>query len=107
MSIDSVWSNIVLRLKENPADVRTVPSNKKQPLWFNAYIENGNLFVHNAISHKPSTEMSQRRKISKKDFEIVYSYYYPWSNGERHLRQEVRMLSRNTAYIFGLIAHFE
>ena len=44
--------------------------------------------------------MFQPRKISKKDFETVYPYYIRWENGERYLRQEVRELSRNTAYIF-------
>lgn len=107
MNVDNVWNNIITSLKEKSVDVVTVPSNKKEPLWFNAYIENENLFVQNAISCCPSTQMSQSRKISKKDFDIVYSYYRRWSDGEIHLRREVSMLSRNTAYIFGLIARFE
>jgi hypothetical protein len=66
-----------------------------------------NIYVKNSTCHIPSTKMSQPRKISKKDFETVYPYYHRWANGERYLRQEVRMLSRNTAYIFALIAYFE
>ena len=107
MSADMVWDNIITRLNDKPAEVSTVPSNNKEPLWFNAFIENGALFVENAINHRPSTHMSKSRKISKKDFDTVYSYYHRWANGERYLRQEVRTLSRNTAYIFALISRFE
>jgi hypothetical protein len=107
MNAESTWNNIIDLLKEAAAEVVTVPSNNKAPLWFNAYVENGDLFVQNSISHKPSTMMSQRRKISKIDFETVYFYYHRWANGERHLRQEVRTLSRNTAYIFALISKYE
>jgi hypothetical protein len=107
MNADNTWNKIVVILQKEPAEVVTVPSNKKEPLWFNASFENGNLYVQNSISHKPSTKMSQRRKISKNDFETVYSYYHRWANGERYLRQKMSSDSRNTAYIFALIAHFE
>lgn len=107
MSADVVWSKIMSSLKEMPNEVATVPSNNKEPLWFNAYIENGDLFVQNAITHRPSTQMSKSRKISRKDFDTVYCYYHRWANGERHLRQEVRTHSMNTAYIFALISRFE
>ena len=71
------------------------------------YYEGGNVFVENAKLHSPSSKISQSRKINKDLFLRVYSYYPRWANGERHLRQEVREFSWNTAYIFALIAHFE
>lgn len=107
MSADKVWGDMISSLNVAPAEVPTIPSNNREPLWFNAFIENGALFVENAINHNPPTHMSKRRKISKKDFDTVYSYYHRWANGERYLRQEVRTLSRNTAYIFALISRFE
>lgn len=107
MNADQVWINIMTSLNDMPLELSTVPSNNKEPLWFNAFIENGDLFVENAVNHRPSTQMSKVRKISKKDFDTVYSYYYRWASGERYLRQEVRTLSRNTAYIFALISRFE
>ncbi|KAB2954246.1 hypothetical protein F9B85_00695 [Heliorestis acidaminivorans] len=107
MSIETTWNNIMIRLKETSEDIATVPSNKKEPLWFNCYIENGDLYVQNSTTRTPSTKMSQRRKITKNDFETIYPYYYRWKNGEKHLTQEAKKLSMNTAYIFALIAHFE
>lgn len=107
MTCERIWDQIISQLKVTPTEVVTVPSNNREPLWFNAYIENEDVYVQNSINYKPSTKMSERRKIFKNDFEVVYSYYHRWKNGERHLRQEVRTLSRNTAYIFALIAHFE
>lgn len=101
---ENTWSKTLAHLRNNPTEVATVPSNNRGPLWFKAYIENGDLYVQKSESHNPSTKLSQRRKILKDDFLTVYSYYHRWANGERHLRQEIRMLSRNTAYIFALIA---
>lgn len=102
-----LWDKIARSLTNIPIEVATVPSNNKEPLWFSAYIDDGVVYVDNSKTKKPSTKMSQRRKISKDDFLTVYAYYHRWASGERHLRQEVRTLSRNTAYIFGLIAKFE
>lgn len=107
MNGENTWKVIVNGLQETPTEIATIPSNKKEPLWFLASIDKGNLYVQSANIHKPSSRISKRRKISEKDFETVYSYYHRWANGERNLRQEVRLLSRNTAYIFALIAYFE
>jgi hypothetical protein len=107
MSADLLWGKIISSLKEKSTEIATVPSNNKKPLWFNAYYENENIYVQNSMINNPSTKMSQTRKISKKDFETVYPYYIRWAKGETYLRQEVRELSRNTAYIFALIAYFE
>src|SRR5665647_476808 len=104
---ENIWSKINSALKESLMEVATVPSTNRDPKWFVAYIDKDVLYVDNAKDHKPSTNMSQPRKISKKDFLTVYNYYYRWAQGERNLRQEVRLLSPNVAYIFGLIARFE
>lgn len=107
MDAESTWCSVINNLLKASTDVATVPSNKREPLWFFAFIDNGNLYVENSGNCMPSTKLSQRRKITKSDFLTVYSYYHRWANGERHLRQEVRTLSRNTAYIFGLINRYE
>ncbi len=107
MNGERLWNKITMSLGTTPIEVATIPSNNKEPLWFSAYMDNGVVYVDNSQEKKPSTKMSQRRKITKKDFITVYAYYHQWAKGERHLRQEVRMLSQNTAYIFGLIARFE
>ncbi|MGF7186604.1 hypothetical protein GGQ84_002728 [Desulfitispora alkaliphila] len=107
MSGEDLWGKIEAAITKNPIDVKTVPSNKKEPLWFKAYIVNDKLYVDNSYTRKPSTKMSKSRPIRKEEFIKVYEYYHRWAKGERHLKQEAIELSRNTAYIFGLIAHFE
>ena len=107
MNGDSMWQSINAGLSGKMHEIPTVPSNSKEPLWFKAYIELGEIFVQNATTHKPPTNMSQRRKISKLDFDTVFPYYHRWAKGESYLRQVVSRLSRNTAYIFALISFFE
>jgi len=102
-----LWRKVIEILRKEPRDIVTVPSNKRQPLWFKVYIEKDNVYVENSDNYSPSTKMSNRRIITEKDFITVYEYYHKWANGERNLRQEVRLHSRNTAYIFGLISDFQ
>lgn len=107
MNGELLWDKIVGILTTNPVEVSTVPSNKKEPLWFSAYTDGGKICVENSKVRNPSTKISQARKITRADFLTVYPFYHRWASGERYLRQEVAMLSQNTAYIFGLIAMFE
>lgn len=102
-----IWDRLIARLQEAPVEIKTVPGNKREPLWFYVGTKNRNLYVYNARNHKPSVQMSQPRRISKDEFLTVYPYYQRWAKGEGHVRQEARSYSMNTAYIFGLIAHFE
>lgn len=106
MNSENTWKMIIDQLQGVPAEIATVPSNKKEPLWFTASIDKGNLYIQSAINHKPSSMISKRRKISRKDFETVYSYYHRWANGETYLKREAIRISQNTSYIFALIAHF-
>lgn len=107
MNGEITWRGIIVSLTNNPTDISTIPSNNREPLWFNAFIENNELYVESSQTRKPSCKITGKRKIRKDDFLKVYSYYYRWAGGETHLRQVVRTLSRNTAYIFALINRYE
>lgn len=77
---------------------------KRDPLWFQVSTQGNYLIVNKAKNNRPSVNLSRERKISFKDFEFVYSYYDRWLKGEMGVRHEVSRKSRNTAYIFALIA---
>ncbi len=98
-----LYDSIVLNLHNNPTDIATIPSNSRDPLWFTAYIDGGDLYVKGSVNKKPACQISKPRKINFNDFMTVYGYYHRWANGDRSVRQEVRTLSRNTAYVFALI----
>ena len=106
MNIKDVWSDITTALREESIEIPTVPSNTAQPKWFIVYLESGRIYVDNAITHTPRTNISTRRKIKFDDFYLVASYYDRWAKGEIGVRHEVSRKSRNTAYIFGLISKF-
>ena len=107
MNFEKTWSNMIAQLSENPVEVPTAPSNTRHPVWFNACIDNGELYIQNAISHTPSTQLPQRRKITKSAFATIHAYYVRWMNGEKDIRHEARTQSMNTTYIFALIKYFE
>jgi len=107
MNAEKIWNNIIAQLSDSSEEIATVPRNSREPLWFSASIENGNLYINNATNHRPSTSLSIKRKISKSDFEKVYPYYFRLADGETNLVKEVAAISMNSAYIYALIAKFE
>lgn len=107
MNAEKTWNNMIARLNDSPEEIATVPRNSREPLWFCASIENGNLYIYNAAHHRPSTSLTKKRRITKSDFEKVYSYYFRLANGESNLVKEVAAISMNSAYIYALIARFE
>lgn len=104
MDIKEVWHNIINDLREGSEELPTVPSNTAQPKWFMAYLEEGDVYVDNAINHTPRTNISTRRKIKFSDFYLVASYYERWVKGETGIRNEVSSKSWHSAYILGLIS---
>lgn len=47
---EQIWKRIVAQLQEAPVELRTVPSNKREPLWFCVVGKNGDLDqVHKCV----------------------------------------------------------
>jgi len=102
MNGETLWNRILSNLSSSGDELQTTTG-----LWFRAISEGEKLFVDKAYNHSPTSELSMKRSISKKDFLIVHSFYDRWVIGETGVRQEVRGKSRNTAYIFALIDKFD
>ena len=102
MKGETLWNNTIAGLPSSGEELQTTTG-----LWIRASSHEGKLYVDRAIDHKPSSEISMQRTISKKDFVFVHSYYDRWVNGETGVRHEVSRKSRNTAYIFALIDRFD
>lgn len=98
MGGEALWNRIVKVLPVSGEEIQTTTG-----LWFNTSSDDGRLYVEKAVEHEPSSELSMKRSISKKDFLLVFSYYDRWVNGEVGVRHKVCSKSRNTAYIFALI----
>lgn len=101
MNGEVLWDRIIEVLSVSGEEVQTTTG-----LWFIAASQNGRVCVDKALKNTPSSELSKKRSISKKDFLLVYTYYDRWINGETGTRYEVSRKSRNTAYIFALIDMF-
>ena len=99
-----LWENIKSKARESEFEINTVPQNARTPLWFLVGIQGNYLIVRKAILNRPSVNLSMERKISYKDFETVFSFYQRWLNGEPGISHEVAQKSKNSAYIFALIA---
>ena len=101
MNGEILWNSIISGLSSPGDELQTTPG-----LWFRASSDNSKLYVDRADRNRPSSKLSMQRPISKDDFLFAYSYYARWANGETGVRHEASKKSRNTAYIFALIDHF-
>lgn len=106
MNDKELWQKIINDISKNPRDFRTVTKNRRQPVWFHAKAEDEYILITNALKERPSSKLSIPRKIFYSDFKTVYEYYDKWNSGVVGIRDEVRKLSRNTAYIFALISYY-
>ncbi|WP_034430007.1 hypothetical protein [Caldisalinibacter kiritimatiensis] len=98
MNSEALWNYVISGLSSSGEEIQTTTG-----LWFTASFRDGRLYVDRAIYNSPSSELSMKRTISKKDFLFVHSYYDRWVNGETGVRHDVSRKSRNIAYIFALI----
>jgi hypothetical protein len=106
MTSQEAWNNIVQALIQNPGDYRTVPRVNRRHRWFYAWYEGNAIQVEKARKTEPSCKINKSRNIYYGDFSNVFPYYERWRNGEVGIRNEVRMISRNSTYIFALITRF-
>jgi hypothetical protein len=104
MQASQLWDIILRKAKGSEFEIHNVPQNKTLPLCFVVGAQGDQLIINNAKSKTPSVKLSNKRKISFKDFEFVHSFYHRWLKGDSGVRHEVSRKSRNTAYIFALIA---
>jgi hypothetical protein len=104
MQPKQLWDDLLSRSKESEFEISTVPQTKSVPLWFVVKVVGDYLVIKNAKYNVPSVKLSHERKISYKDFELVFGYYDRWRRGETGVRKEVSRKSQNTAYIFAMIA---
>lgn len=107
MSPHDLWDNIIHKAEESEFEIHTIPKNKSIPRWFLVGADGNCVIIKKAITNRPSVELSTDRRITFKDFNLVYDFYKLWKKGTVGIRHEVSQRSRNTAYIFSLIAEFE
>ncbi|WP_156920650.1 hypothetical protein [Thermicanus aegyptius] len=99
MNGEALWNYVISGLSSSEEEIQT-------GLWFTASSRDGRLYVDRAIYNSPSSDLSMKRIISKKDFLFVHSYYDRLVNGETGVRREVSRKSRNSAYIFALVENY-
>lgn len=104
MNSKKAWDEIFTKARLLEFEIQTVPSVKRDPLWFQVSTQGNYLIVSKAKKNRSSVNLSHDRKITYRDFEFVYGYYDRWLKGETGVRHEVSRKSRNTAYIFAIIA---
>jgi hypothetical protein len=104
MNAQILWDKIQEKARLSELEIQTVPQVRRDPLWFQVSTQGNYLIIRKAKDNRPSVNLSFDRKISYRDFEFVCGYYERWLKGEKGVRHEVSRKSRNTAYIFALVA---
>ena len=66
-----IWDLVYAYISATPGDIQTV----SRKIWFNAYAENGNVYIESAASHAPSSRITVRRRLDKENADTVYALY--------------------------------
>ncbi|WP_100013057.1 hypothetical protein [Lentibacillus sediminis] len=105
MDAEQLWN--LIHQRDYEFEIHTVTKNHQKPLWFAVRPAEEVLLIKPATFQKPSVSLSKERKIGLKEFERVHAFYDRWQDGEKGVRSKASNASKNTAYIFALIARFE
>ena len=103
MNCEELWNLIASNLTSGGIEIRTLSKGS----WFKALSDGKTVYIDKATENTPSCNIKSQRKVTKKDFLLVCSYYGRWIDGVVGIRHEVSRKSRNTAYIFSLIEEFK
>ena len=90
----------------NNKKFQTIPSNNRGNLYYQDNI-NADSIIISKVNTDNSINIVQDRKISKDEFERVAERYEEWKNLKGGNRSEIRDLSQNSSYIFGILHAFE
>ena len=67
MNGETLWNHVTSVLSSSGVEIQTTTG-----LWFTASSRDGRLYVDRAIYNSPSSELSMKRAISKKDFLFIH-----------------------------------
>jgi len=96
-----MWQKILQSFLAEPRDVHTVPTTTREPIWFNVFVEKGELYVESAHHHTDSSSISKRRRLNEKLCQTMLSLYHRRIKGESvHL--EATRLTMNQVYWYGI-----
>lgn len=104
VKVDNAWKMIIEALRSEIKEFQTVPKTNKKPIWFRASSDGDVVNIDGALINTPSSKISTTRKLTYKNFQIVYPLYLRRENGEK-VSVEVTKATVNQVYYFSLIKH--
>ena len=84
-----IWDMVYEYVSANPGDIQTLVKR----LWFNAYAENGEVFIESASAHAVSSRITVKRKLDKVNAGRVYELYKKGAKAK-----EFTDTTRNSSY---------
>ena len=98
-----MWIDILNEFSKNPRDVHTVPTQKREPVWFHVFCRNTNLYIESAHEKIPASEIAGVRMINKDEYGDMLKLYHRRCNGEK-VSQEAQDRTMNQVYWYGIFA---
>ena len=98
------WETITHSFNNQVLEFPTNPLQKRDPVWFSAYIQEGKIVINQALHHRPSSQLKYKRVLSYKDFQKVLPLYYMRKNGQQ-VSKDLSDATMNQVYFLSLIKH--
>lgn len=104
MDFNELYEKIVLKIKENPKDIKTVPLNRTG-LCFYTYIEDNKIFIQPSKTKLPTSSVKKHTQITKASLEKMYPLYLRRKNGEK-VSKEAKKLSFVQVYCYAIFENY-
>ena len=98
------WKAIIKNLTNGPFELRTVPMNNKDFMWFSASTDGEKIYIDKALKRKPSCKITSTRVLKYETFKNIYPIYLRREKGEK-VSVEASSVTVDKSYYYTLIKY--
>ena len=99
-------AHIIAEFSQNPRDVATVPTDRREPKWFYVSVFDGSVFVESGKHHTSRPLISSLRKLDPTEYPRMLELYRRRKSGEP-VAQEAVKTTHNQVYWYGIFAELK
>lgn len=100
------YRDLLKSFENNPRDIITRPTIRREGKWFHVYTENGHVIVTGAKDKCPKCSISKPRILQEKECKMMYELYLLRKQGKQ-ISKEAAQSSRNQVYWYGIFSDLD
>lgn len=100
------YEDLVRSFENNPRDIITRPTTRREGKWFYVFTENGHVVVTGANEKCPKCSISKPRVLQERECQVMYELYLLRKQGKQ-VSKEAAQSSMNQVYWYGIFSDLD